>query len=80
VYSSDVYGKQLCEKGLIFLWDFRSCCVQDCTKFPSLITNVLLRLVTDSINGLCYQRYVKRLEQQKGLPYLNVCATEENSK
>ena len=32
--------------------------VQDCTKFPSLITNVLLQLLRDIINGLCYQRYV----------------------
>jgi len=24
------------------LWDFRSCCIPVCTKFRSLITNVLL--------------------------------------
>jgi len=39
--------------------------VQDCTKFPSVITNVLLQLLRDIINGVCYQRYEKRLEQQK---------------
>jgi len=32
----------------------------------------------DIINGVRYQRYVKRLEQQKGLPNVNVCAVEEN--
>jgi len=26
---------------------------QDCTKFPNLITNVLLQLVRDIINGVC---------------------------
>ena len=30
-----------------------------------LITNVLLQLVRDIINGVCYQRYEKRLEQLK---------------
>ena len=39
--------------------------VQDWTKFPSLITNVL-QLVRYIINGVCYQRYEKHLEQQKG--------------
>jgi len=39
--------------------------VQNCTKFPSAITNVLLQLLRDIINGVCYQRYEKRLEQQK---------------
>jgi len=29
------------------------------------MTNVLLQLVKDIINGVCYQRYQKRLEQQK---------------
>ena len=38
---------------------------QDCTKFPSVISNVLLQLLRDIINGVCYQRYEKRLEQQK---------------
>ena len=32
----------------------------------------------DIINGVRYQRYVKRLEQQKGLLNVNVCAVEEN--
>jgi len=27
---------------------------------------------------LCYQRYEKRLEQQKGHPDVNVCHAEEN--
>jgi len=40
--------------------------VQDCTKCPSLLTNV--QLVGDIINGSCYQRYEKRLEQLKGCP------------
>jgi len=39
--------------------------VQDCTKFQSLLTYVLLQLVRDIINGACYQRYEKRLEQKK---------------
>jgi len=37
--------------------------VHDCTKFPSLLANVLLQLVEDIISGVCYQRYEKRLEQ-----------------
>jgi len=39
--------------------------VQECTKFPSLITNVLLQLVRDTINVVCHQRYEKRLEHKK---------------
>ena len=31
--------------------------VQDCTKFPSLIANVLLQLVRHIINEVCYQRH-----------------------
>jgi len=54
--------------------------VQDCTKCPSLITNVLLQLVRDIINGVCYQRYEKCLEQQKGHPNVNVCDAEEDWK
>jgi len=30
------------------------------------MTNVLLQLVRDIINGVCYQRYEKRLVQQGG--------------
>jgi len=43
------------EEGTVdcFLWD------------SSLITNVLVQLLKDIINGVCYQRYEKRLEQQK---------------
>ena len=51
---------------------------QVCTTFPSLIINVFLYLVRDIINGVCYQRYEKRLEQQKGCPNVNVCVAEEN--
>jgi len=42
------------------------------------MTNVLLQLVKDIINGVCYQRYEKRLEQQKGCSNVNVCPAEEN--
>ena len=52
--------------GLYFCGILDPAAVQDWTKFPSLITNVLLHLVRDIINGVCYQRYEKRLEQQKG--------------
>jgi len=54
--------------------------VEYCTIFPSLITNLLLQLVRDiiNVNGVCYQRYDKRLEQQKGRPNVNICAAEEN--
>ena len=56
---------QLEEEGIrnIFCGIFVS--VQDCTKFASLITNVLLQLVKDFINGVCYWRCEKHLEQQK---------------
>ena len=50
--------------------------VQDCTKFPSLITYVLLQIAKD-IHGVCYQRYEKCLQQQKGHPNVNVCAAEK---
>jgi len=32
----------------------------------------------DIINGVCYQRYEKRLEKQKGRPDVNVCDAEED--
>jgi len=33
----------------------------------------------DIINGVCYQRYEKRLDQQqKRRPNINVCAAEDN--
>ena len=32
----------------------------------------------DIINGVCYQRCEKRLEQQEGRPNVNVCDAEEN--
>jgi len=56
----------------------RTTTVQDCTKFPSSLTNVLLQLVRDVINIICYQRYKNRLEQQKGRPNVNVCTAEQN--
>jgi len=34
--------------------------------------------VRDIINGLCYRRYEKRIEQQKGRSNVNVCVAEEN--
>jgi len=34
--------------------------------------------VRDLIDGVCYQRYEKGLEQQKSRPDLNVRAAEEN--
>ena len=40
--------------------------VQDCTKFPNLITNVHLQLVRDIINSVCYQRYEKRRSVARG--------------
>jgi len=52
--------------------------VQNCTKFPSFIRNALLQLVKDIINAVCYQRYEKHLEQQKGRPKVSICAAEEN--
>ena len=48
-------------------WDYIFCGIldpdpiQDCTKFLTLTTNVLL-LVGDIINGVCYQCYEKCLE------------------
>jgi len=52
--------------GLYFCGILDPAAVQDCTKFPSLITNVLLQLVRDIIKGVCYQRNEKHIEQQKG--------------
>jgi len=52
--------------GIIFLWNYLSRCSSRLPKIFSLITNVLLQLVRDVINGVCCQRYEKRLEQQKG--------------
>jgi len=64
--------------GIIFLWNYLSRCSSRLPKIFSLITNVLLQLVRDVINGVCCQRYEKRLEQQKGRPNVNDCAAEEN--
>jgi len=37
------------------------------------MTNALLQLVRDIINGVCYQRYEKRLEKRKGRLNVNIC-------
>jgi len=63
--------------GLYFCGILDPSAVQDCTKSPSLIKNVL-QLVRDIIKGGCYQRYAKRVEQQRGCPNVDVCAAEEN--
>jgi len=47
--------------------------IKDCTKCPRLMTNALLQLVRDIINGVCYQRYEKRLEKRKGRLNVNIC-------
>jgi len=39
-------------------------------KFLVYITNALLQSLKDIVNGICYQRYEKHLEQQKGRPML----------
>jgi len=66
------------EEGIyIFCGILDPAAVQDCKIFPSYI-NVLLQLVRDIINGVCNQRYENRVEQQKGRPNVNLCATEEN--
>ena len=70
------FGVSLCIQikkealGLYFCGILDPAAVQDWTKFPSLITNVLLQLTRDIINGVCYQRYEKHLEQQKGCQML----------
>jgi len=51
--------------GIYFCGILDHATVQDCTNLPSLITNVVLQLLRDIINGVCYQRYKKRLVQQK---------------
>ena len=63
--------------GLYFCEIFDPAAVQDCIEFSSL-TNVLVQLVKDIIHGVCFQRYEKRLEQQKGRPNVKVCPAEEN--
>jgi len=64
--------------GLYFCGILDPATVQDCIKFPSLVTNVLVQLVKDAINGVCYQRYEKCLEQRKGRPNVKVCPPKEN--
>jgi len=64
--------------GLYFCGILDPAAVQDCIKFPSLITNVLVQLVKDTIYRVCFQRCEKPLEQQKGRPSVKVCPAEEN--
>jgi len=73
---------QLEEEGIrnIFCGILDPATVQDCTKYPSVITNENLQLLRDTIDGVCYQRYEKRLEQKKGLPNVYVYVAEENFK
>jgi len=81
VYKLKKNKFQIEEEGIgivFFYWILDPAAVQDCTKFFSLLTNVLLQLLRDITNGACYQRYEKRLEQQKGHPDVNVRAAEEN--
>jgi len=42
------------------------------------MTNALLQLVRDIVNGVWYKRYGKRLEQQNGRPNVNVCDAKEH--
>jgi len=58
---------QLGEGGIrnIFCRILDPAAVQDCTKSPRVITNVLLQLLWDIINWVYYQRYEKGPEQQK---------------
>ena len=51
--------------GSIFLWVFRSRSSSRLHKISWLNKDVLLQLVKNIINRVCYQRYEKRLEQQK---------------
>ena len=51
--------------GIYFYGILDPATVQVRTKFPSLITNVILQFVKDIINGVRYQRCEKRLEQHK---------------
>jgi len=51
--------------GLYFCWIFDPAAVQDCTKYPTLTTNVLLQLVRVITNAVYFQRYEKGLEQKK---------------
>ena len=67
------FNKLLEAQGLFFCAILCPTAVQDCTEFPRLMTNALLQLVRDVINVVCYQRYEKCLEQQKGRLNVNVC-------
>jgi len=59
---------QLGEEGIrnIFCGILNHATVQYSTKFPSLMTNVLLQLVRDIINGECYQQALTSLGHQEG--------------
>jgi len=41
--------------GLYFCGILDPAAIQDCTKFPSLITNALLQLVRDIIHGVLWR-------------------------
>ena len=66
--------------GLYFCRILDPATVQDRTKFPSLMTNVLLQLMRDIINGVRYQRYENVLSNRKVVqlgPNVHVCAAEK---
>jgi len=58
-------------------WDCMFCGILD-PSAVQVITNVLLQLLRDIINGICCQGNGKRLEQQKDRPNVNICVAEEN--
>ena len=67
--------------GIILLRDLDPATVQDRTKCPGLITNVLLQLVRDIINGVCYQRCENVLSNRKVVhfgPSVDFCPAEKN--
>ena len=58
--------------GLYFCVILDPATVQDCTK-----SNVLLQLVRDIVNGVCYQHYENVLSNRKVVqfgPNVNACA------
>jgi len=50
--------------GLYFCGILGPAAVQDCTEFPRLMTNALLQLVRDIINGVCYQQCCQMLVEK----------------
>jgi len=69
-------------------WDYIFCgildpaAVQDCTKIPGLNRKRTPTIIEryHQRSSVCYQRYEKRLQQQKGRQNVDVCASEENWK